>query len=104
MAIINQPPISNEPSLDIWRYELTNAINDLDSRIKAVLDVVDEDDDIEGLEELLAEYLAIVEMLSSGRIYIQDNEPSPVYSDKFLWIQTNVNDDGDFSFWFCDGS
>ncbi len=34
-----------------------------------------------------------------NKIYIQDEAPDDT---GFLWIQTNVNKDGDFSFWFCE--
>lgn len=33
-------------------------------------------------------------------IYIQDEQPTA--AGPYLWIQTNVNSDGDFSFWFTD--
>ena len=33
-----------------------------------------------------------------GVVYIQDAQPTS--TNPYLWIQTNVNTDGDFSFWF----
>lgn len=33
-----------------------------------------------------------------GVVYIQDDQPTS--TNPYLWIQTNVNTDGDFSFWF----
>lgn len=33
-----------------------------------------------------------------GVVYIQDDTPTS--NNPYLWIQTNVNTDGDFSFWF----
>lgn len=33
-----------------------------------------------------------------GVVYIQDDTPTS--TNPYLWIQTNVNSDGDFSFWF----
>lgn len=35
---------------------------------------------------------------SQGTVFIQDETPTSTNS--YLWIQTNVNTDGDFSFWF----
>lgn len=33
-----------------------------------------------------------------GIVYIQDDQPTS--TNPYLWIETNVNTDGDFSFWF----
>lgn len=33
-----------------------------------------------------------------GVVYIQDDQPTS--TNPYLWIETNVNPDGDFSFWF----
>lgn len=42
----------------------------------------------------------VVAQTNSAPLYIQDNQPT--YEKAYLWVETNVNSDGDFSFWFCE--
>lgn len=35
-----------------------------------------------------------------GIVYVQDAQPTS--TNPYLWVQTNVNTDGDFSFWFTE--
>ena len=100
---INQPPLSEDQARSQWEYELTALVNTLEERSKTLLAAIENADDLSRFEVLLDAYNSILERLGTEYLYIQDDEPSPVYRDKFLWIQTNVNEDGDFSFWFCDG-
>lgn len=100
---VSQPPYNGDHSRSSWEYELTSTLNTLEGRAEALLNTVDTIEKLNELAELIAEYNAIKERLETAQLYIQDEQPSPVYSDDFMWIQTNVNDQGDFSFWFCKG-
>jgi len=100
---ISQPPLNKDTIKGAWEYELTYAVNSLEGRALALLNLMAQTGNISKLSTLLAEYESIQERLGTAQLYIQDNEPNPVYSEKFMWLQTNVNSDGDFSLWFSDG-
>ena len=39
---------------------------------------------------------------SGSPVFIQDEQPT--YTGKYVWFQTNVNSNGDFTVWFCEES
>lgn len=41
-----------------------------------------------------------INLTGVGLVYVQDAQPTS--TNPYLWVQTNVNTDGDFSFWFTD--
>jgi len=96
-----QPPLNQDPIKGAWEYELTSSHNTLEGRAQALLNLMALTGNIEKLSVLLSEYEAIQERLKSAVLFVQDDEPNPVYADSFMWLQTNVNDQGDFSLWFC---
>jgi hypothetical protein len=98
---LNQPPYNEDQVRSQWEYELTALVNQLEERSKTLLLAIENADDLSQFQVLLDAYNSILEKLGTANLYIQDEQPDPVYQQDFLWIQTNVNDDGDFSFWFC---
>jgi len=96
-----QPPINQDPIKGAWEYEVTYTVNNLEGRALALLNSLSGDNDAAKLVALVNAYESIKERLGTAQLYIQDNEPNPVYADSFMWLQTNVNDEGDFSLWFC---
>ena len=98
---VSQPPFNQDPSRSSWEYEITSSHNTLEGRAQALLNAVSTKDEVEGLIALLEYYKEILESKDGANLYIQDTQPNPIYIQDFMWIQTNVNEDGDFSFWFC---
>lgn len=98
---VQQPPFNDDRIRGTWEYELTALLNLLEGRIITLLEAVPTQTEVDQLADLIDRYESIIERLETSQLYIQDDQPSPVYSDTYLWIQTNVNEDGDFSFWFC---
>ena len=98
---VNQPPFNEDPSRASWEYELTSQFNFLEGRASALLNVINSKDELEALVSLLEKANAILERQDTALLYIQDDQPSPAYQQDFMWLQTNVNSDGDYSLWFC---
>ena len=99
---INQPVHSGNHPREAWEYEITAQLNNLEGRSLALLNTVDTKARLTVLQNLLKDYKEIKERNNTALLFIQDEQPSPVHnSEGFLWIQTNVNDEGDFTFWFC---
>ena len=100
---IQQPPFNKDQAKSVWEYELTAFLNTLEDRSLPVLGAVDSYSDADKLALLLAIADSILERNNAAQLYIQDEQPDPVYANGFMWLQTNVNSDGDYSLWFCEG-
>lgn len=98
---VTQPPFNEDPSRASWEYELTSQFNYLEGRAQALLNSINSSADVTNLAALLAEANAILERQNTALLFIQDDQPTPEYQQNFMWLQTNVNSDGDFSLWFC---
>ena len=100
MAVI-QPPFNEDPSRASWEYELTSQFNFLEGRATALLNAINSKEDLARLVALLEEANAILERQDTSLLFIQDAQPDPAYQQDYLWLQTNINSNGDFSLWFC---
>lgn len=81
------PPITGDNQLDSWSFQMTEEMR----RMLATLSTID------------ADHLALIVAAIEGnkQIYIQDTQPD-VTDRSYMWIQTNYNDDGDFTIWIND--
>lgn len=101
MAVI-QPPASKDHPRSSWEFELTSQFNTLEGRAQALLNIIDTKVDLEALAFLVDHYGKLKERVNdTAVVYVQDDQPTPTYTRDFMWLQTNVNSDGDFSLWFC---
>jgi hypothetical protein len=48
---INQPPISKDNTRAAWDFEVTQTINDLEERVRSLLQAIIDADDLEALKE-----------------------------------------------------
>lgn len=100
---VHQPPYQEDHARASWEYEITSQLNELEGRSLSLLNTIDTKQQLAKLKYLLDNQLAIKERLETPLLFIQDEQPNPVHNNKgFMWIQTNVNESGDFSFWFCE--
>lgn len=100
MAII-QPPFSQDNARSSWEFELTSQFNYIDARSQDLLNLINTGDNLASLASLISNVNAIIERQDAALLFIQDDQPTPTYQQDFMWLQTNVNSNGDFSLWFC---